>query len=478
MGMAREKKMAAAFLILLAFILQPGFCAWTQDLGIGVSDADGKPIADARIWITYQKDDPASYDGLLEGRTSSDGIFTATIANSVPLEFENRNITVEASTGGYSFDAQIFEAGGGPRTVMFVAKMQLEKYSIMVLQAGGAPSQGAIVQVGGSTATLITGADGRAEVYLPAGTSANGVATFGEYVGLFDTAAAGEGNEIVVQLGKKPDGQSEKTLLSVAFFSENNAPIGGEKAALDCDGSELAAYTDANGVAIFEISKSCEARAAISRNGYNYSFSFNATADGIPKRITFGTYQLLKIDAFESRLKEDGCHFLFAQVSDPRKNRPITVKIVRVVNGVESELPVTPEENGAYTAILCAAPGTIVKAYASNIYEAAEKTLEIEQAPPPKPPEPEAEPQKNTTAPPDDFKIKKVSADVEIEVVLVGIVLILCLLAVIALILNRKDSQLSKYFTESWGVLLGSILRPIIVYLRSLRKKEPPQQAG
>jgi hypothetical protein len=220
--------------------------------------------------------------------------------------------------------------------------------------------------------------------------------------------------------------------------------------------------------------------ASIAKNGYTYAFYFNFTADGSPKRVSFGLYPLLKIETFESMLDESGCHLIFAKVSDPRKNRPITVRIVRITSGTESELPMSSGENGTYSSKLCAGTGAVVKAYASNAYEAAEKMLVLEQAAPLPPPiEPEKPQVNDTPAPPkEEFQLKKVSSDWEPEVVLAGVGMIFVLVAIIALIVGRKDPRMSKYFVESWGVLLGSILRPIIVYLRSLKKKEPPRQQG
>lgn len=490
--MAGIGKFAIVFMLSLALLLPSGFCAWNQTINVKVADQNGLPVDGASIRITYQKANGITgNDGLAEGKTGEDGSYTATILNSVPSEYENRNIKVEASTYYWQGSAQELaaDAPGAPLQVSFTAPVALGKVTITVLRPNGRPASGASIFITGSDARKAADANGKAVLYLPVGTEVSGFASYGSDGDYFSSSGAATGadggREILVKLPPANGGTGGaqtpgSTLLTVTFVSANSTPVGGEKATFFYDGAESSAYTDANGAASTEVEKSGEVRASMRRNGYDYSFTFNVTADGKPKSETAALYPLLKIEYFESVQDGAGCYRLSAKVSDPRSDRPISVKMAQMQNGTQaSSLAVSLDENGMYSTRVCAGSDALVRAVASNAYESVEKTIMLSA---------QGQPAGNQTAQQNATRqpilpppIRPTSPTEGLEVVLVVIAVLVTLLGASALVLGRRNPEaaggVAKYFSHTYEIMLGSTVRPIVEYLRSLlRRREPPLQ--
>ncbi len=274
------------------------------------------------------------------------------------------------------------------------------------------------------------------------------------------------------------------TVLSVAFLSIDRAPLAGEKVTFTLGGKDVSAYTDANGMASVGVDASGEVVASVRKNDYNYSFIFNVDADGSPKSEIAALAPLLKIESFESAPDGHGCYSLSANVSDPRKNKPISIKMLQIeANGTQAgDIRVALDENSIYSGNVCAVPGMSVKVVASNAYETAEKTILLAEAAKPEPPAPAVTPppQNATAAPPAAMpKPMDISPLEMLSVALVGVVIFVMIIAASVLVLGRANPHaaggMAKYFSRTWGIFAGSAVRPIVEYLRSLiKKKEPP----
>ena len=279
--------------------------------------------------------------------------------------------------------------------------------------------------------------------------------------------------------------QSGSTMLSVKFMSADNTSLSGEKIVFSYGGTSVSTYTDAGGIASVNVDKGGEVLASVKKNDYNYSFAFQVAADGSPKSETAVLALLLKIEYFESAPDGPGCYKLSAKASDPRQNRPISIRMMQVKNDSTpaGEIRAAPDENGVYVGKVCTVPEMSVKVVASNLYETAEKTIALAQPAAPEPPVNVPQPP-TAAAPPLLPKPAVEPSPVEgLGAIFVGIVILVLVFGASLLILGRASPKsaggMAKYFSRTWGVLAGSAVRPIIEYLRSLiRKKEPPPIAS
>ena len=482
------RKLAAVFLLSIALLLPTGFCAWNQTVVVNVSDLNGLPLSGASILATYQKANGITGDdGLAEGYTGDDGIYTVNISNTVPAGMENRKIALNTSFGGWTGEQKTVEASadGSAIVVSFVAPVTLEKVTIIVLQPDGKAAAGATVYITGSPIKRTADSSGRAVVYMPEGGELSGFASYqseGDYfTSASATTGADGGKEILVRLPVQTGtgAAANKTAVSVKFISINNAPAAGEKVMFYADGVEVPSYTNALGIATVSVSGNGELRALLHMNDYDYGFSFNITADGSAKEETAVLAPLLKIEYFESKPDGPDCYILSAKVSDPRTSRPISIKIFPLQNGTPlSELPVSLDENGLYTVRVCAGANALVKAVASNAYETVEKTITLAYTPPPPPVQANAT--GNGTLLPIAQTVTPTSPIEGVGAAIIAIVLLIIVFGGAVMVLGKKSPDSAggtlKYFTHTWGTLMGSTVRPIIEYLHSLiKKKEPPR---
>ena len=482
------KKIALASVIFLALILQAGFCAWNQALIVSVADQNGVPVAGAGVKITYQKANGITgNDGLAEGKTGEDGSYSVTIANTVPAGMEDRRIKVTASAYDWQGEAKTVQAedGSEAKTVQFTAPFTLGKMTLVVLQPNGMPAPGASIYITGSEMKRTADALGKAVIYLPEGSVLSGFASYendGDYFSTSAATTADDGSrELVVKFPGKGTGAAASggTMLTVKFISTDGTALSGEKVVFSHGGADVSAYTDAGGRVSIDVGMDREILASVKKNDYNYLFAFNVTADGSPKNETAMLAPLLKIDYFESVSDGSGCYRLSAKASDPRLNKPISVKMALVANGSEpaSEIRTALDENGMYTGRVCAGQGISVKVVASNSYETAEKTISLSPAGMPEPP-----PQVNVPPPAPPTVLPKPVETSPVEglgAILVGIVMLVLIFGAAALMLGRQNPQaaggMARYFTHTWGMMAESTVRPIVEYLRSIfRKKEPP----
>ena len=279
----------------------------------------------------------------------------------------------------------------------------------------------------------------------------------------------------------------QSTMLSVKFISADNKTLSGEKIVFSYGGTIASAYTDAGGTASIAIDKSGEVVASVKKNDYNYSFVFSVTVGGSPKSETAVLAPLLKIDYFESKSDGPGCYMLSAKASDPRLNKPISVRMMQMKNDSTpaGSIRVALDENSMYTGRVCAGPEMSVKVIASNAYETVEKTISLARTDIVAPPAPvNASRPTNTTAyailPKPVVETSPVDG---LGAIFVGIVILVLIFGTAVIILGRTNPQaagvMAKYFSHAGGILAGSTVRPIIEYLRSLiRKKEPPPIAS
>jgi len=489
--MADSRRIALAALMFLALAASIGFCSYTQALSISVADQNGLPVSGASIRIAYQKANGITgNDGLIEGKTGEDGKYAATVANTVPKELEDPQIRVTASAYDWKGETKTVDGGSGNGTteVPFVAPFALGKLTIIVLQANGRPARGASIYITGSDVKRTADSSGKAVVYLPQGSELSGFASYGSEGDYFSSSAAisaGDGGrELVVKFPSTGAGGSApgSSMLTIKFISADGTALAGEKVTFTYDGTDISAYTDAGGMASIDVDKSGEVFASVKKNDYAYSFSFNVTADGSPQNGTAVLAPLLKIDYFESKPEGQGCYMLSAKASDPRLNKPISIRMVQVKNDSTpaGEVRVALGESGMYTGTVCTTPDMSVKVIASNAYETVEKTIALAQASVQEPPRP-VNVQPNATGPVVLPKPIVETSPVEgLGAILVGIVILALIFCAAALVLGRQNPQaaggVAKYFAHTWNVLGGSTVRPIVEYLRSLiRKKEPPQ---
>lgn len=477
---------AFAILAALLLLLPYASCEWTQPVDVSVQSSNGMPVSGATIRLIYQKANGiTSDDGREEGKTGEDGHYRITLENSVPAGLEKRQIEVFASMGGWQGKAQSFEAGEGTIEAKFTAPLELEKVSVIVLQSNGKAAQGASVYMSSGDVKKDTDSDGSAVFYLPAGTEIVGFVSYGSegeyFTGDSATQGAGGGKEIIVRLPKSggKDAYEGSATLSVTFLGLDGAPLSGEKVVFYYNGAETPTYTDARGAASIDYRGSGEATAILRKNDYDYLFSYNVTA-GQGASGTAVLYPLLKIDYLESVNEGDGCYKVSAKVSDPRANRPVYMKMVQVRDGKETELPVEIDENGFYTARLCASEGTLVKAVASNSYETSERTISVSYVPQPSQPAPDAQQNATSMVP---QPIRPTSPSEGLEVVFVLVVLLAVVFAGAVFVLGKNDPQAAggmfKYFTHGWGIVMASTVRPIVEYVRSiLKKREKPPPVG
>ena len=272
---------------------------------------------------------------------------------------------------------------------------------------------------------------------------------------------------------------SGATVLSVAFLSIDGTPLAGEKVSFSAGGADSTAYTDAAGVASISLTASGEVNASVKKNDYNYLFSYNVAADGIAKNVTAALLPLLRIDRFEAAPAGEGCYKLSAKASDPRTNRPITVKMEKLMpdGSPDGAVQLSIDDNGMYVGNVCTSAETRVAVTASNAYETTTRNLTIAPAAPPPvqlPPanitnktnetvkQPPFEPE--TSAPPSDV----------LGTAFIGIAILALAAFAAILIISRFNPGVAKYFGHTYEMMLGSLVRPINEYLRSVLGRRPP----
>ncbi|MFA6908095.1 MAG: hypothetical protein WC263_04690, partial [Candidatus Micrarchaeia archaeon] len=381
--MADTGKIALSALVFIALALQLGSCSWNQSLAISVADQAGMPVAGANIVIAYQQANGITGgDGLAEGTADENGTFMAAIGNTVPEGMEDTRIDITASAYGWEGETKAVQAGHSNATmaVRFVAPFTLGKMSVIVLQSNGKPAGGASVYITGSNVKRTADASGKALLYLPEGAEATGFASYGNEGDYFSTsgaiAAEGGGKELIVKFPKMGAAAAApgSTMLTVKFMLQNGTPLSGEKVVFSHGGADVSAYTDAGGAVSIDVGANGTVLASVRKNDYDYSFAFNVTADGRLKSETAVLAPLLKIDYFESRSDGAGCYRLSAKASDPRLNKPISLRMmqVRSDNTTAGEIRTELGEDGMRAGRVCAGDGMSVKAVASNAYETVE----------------------------------------------------------------------------------------------------------
>ncbi|MFA5930546.1 MAG: hypothetical protein WC861_06710 [Candidatus Micrarchaeia archaeon] len=272
--------------------------------------------------------------------------------------------------------------------------------------------------------------------------------------------------------------QPGSTVLSVAFTSIDGTPLAGEKVTFTLGGRSVSSYTDAGGVVSIGVDSSGEVLAYVKKNDYNYTFSFNVVADGIPKSEKAALAPLLRIEYFGAKSDGPSCYILSANASDPRQNRPISIRMLLVNNGgtPAGEIRVALDESYMYAGRVCAGADMSVKVIASNTYETVEKTIPLAQA--------EGQPQPPVAAPPQPPAAPPILPKPNVEpspieglgAILVGIAILAVVLGAAVMVLGRSSpaGNMAKSFSRAWGMVVGSSVRPIVEYLRSLVRKKPP----
>jgi len=520
---ADAKKIVVAAFLILALILHVGFCAWNQTLAVNVSNQNGVPVSGASVKIIYQKiNGITGNDGMLEGYTDDAGIYSANISNTVPVELESKKITVNVNTSQWAGEEKEVEANnaGVAITVRFVAPILLEKVAIIVLQPDGNEAPGASIYITDDPITRIADSTGRIIIYVAEGRYITGFASYQSEGNYFSSANAtigvDGGKEILVRLPAPPSEVEEKanrTNVSVRFIAMNNTPISGEKIVFYADGIEVPSYTDDAGIATIDVYETWELCAMLHKNDYDYFFSFNITADGIAKEEAAILFPLLKLEYFGSKPDGPGCYRLSAKVSDPRTNRQLSIKFIPLQEGSTlGELPISLDENNFYFARVCTDPDVLIRAVASNTYETVEETISLTHSPPLPPPLAQTNairkcmllpfPQENVTAngtmpptneTPSPAKVNATNPPLppppvappspkdEPNPVIVGIVILVVVMGAVVIVRSKNPNFVEivvNYFTHLTGNALGTAMRPILEYLRSIfRKNDPPSSS-
>ncbi|VVB99696.1 Bacterial Ig-like domain (group 1) [uncultured archaeon] len=378
---------AKLLLVLSLFILlaQPCFSLWNQSIGVYANDSAGAAVKGANVAIVFQNASAlADNDGLITGVTGADGHFYANLTNIVPPAYENRNYSVELSTYYWKGETKVASAGGsGAASFSFTVPFELRQLGVKVSDAEGIAVDGAHVYLENGTDVLQSGATGATGVALfsvPYGIPVAGYASYGGVSQIFNGSENGSAIDIYVQLPARiapPGGNaagSGGSVLTLTVMGKEGTRLPGQPVQFSYNGSNTTAYADSNGLVSYSINGSGNVSVASGRYEYVYREIYSVSGN-TSKTLLLG--HLLAINSFDKTPDGTGCYKLFVNVTDPRNNLPIDVRISRYGPAANLSLPIAPDENGLLVSRICITEDTQVKAVAVNKYDSAEAVLDL-----------------------------------------------------------------------------------------------------
>ena len=368
-----EKIMRCLLALLLLFALSAA--AWNQSMLVSAGDAAGQPVQGAELKIAYQKDSNASgSDGMVLGRTGSDGSFAASLSDSVSGAGENRRITITLWT--YYWEGQTRSVvAGQPEAgaVGFLVPYALERVYVSVTEPDGKPAAGAAVSIYGTSVEATAGSDGIAELVIPQGLSFSGFARLGGQSRLFTS------DEISISGGKKtvavalpaaqqaPGQPPARPIFRATLAGTAGLPLANQPLTFEEGGQNSSATTGQDGSVSFTMEKAGALKLRVLYHDYGYEFGYQVEAD---RNETIALRPQIRIDAFSSQ-KDGNCYNITASVSDPRPSLPIEVSVVGG-NGSRNPQQARLDQNGQFASRVCVAENTLVRVRASNKYESVE----------------------------------------------------------------------------------------------------------
>jgi len=375
-------------ILILLLLSQLGFSLWTQPLNISVSDQNGKPVEKAQVTIFYQKASQVSEnDGVLTGETNADGYFSAVISNRVPAATASKNIQVRVSTNYWAGETRKLVANETEKKQLrFTVPFKLEDVYVRVLSSRQLPVKGANVVISGKVPLRkATGTDGKARFFFPSNFTFSGFASYSNASKTFASkeVKSADGRKTIDVTLPPLEGEilgsvagTGKNSLGVAFLGFNDTALPDLKVLFEFDGKNYSVYTDQDGVAGFLSDKTGILNATIREYDYDFEYALNFSAGNNTTAVS--AYHLLKVVSFNAAPDGDNCFRLLSNVSDPRPNISIRVKIFRY-DGPQNVtlLKVNTTQSGLYYSDLCIRMDTPVRLTASNKYDVAEASLNL-----------------------------------------------------------------------------------------------------
>ncbi|MCX8196983.1 MAG: hypothetical protein N3G80_01565 [Candidatus Micrarchaeota archaeon] len=382
--------MRFAFLFALVALLPLSFCLWTAQINITVADLAGRPVDKAQVSVVYQKASQVSEtDGLVSGETNQNGIFTAFLSNRVPEQAASRNIQVRVSTIYWQGETKKLTINESDiRPIRFVVPFRLEEFYVKVVSSKDEPVRGADVVISGKIPIKKqTGLDGRTRFFFPQNFSFAGYVVYMNSSIQFNSSAIKQIENKSTIVVKLPAFEGEtigsvagsgKMNFSFSLLGLNGSALAERKVLLSFDGKNYTVYTDEDGAALFFYDKEGQLNLTVREYEHDYSFSFNLSNQTNATEIKL--YPLLKIvRSGATPQKQVNCFTLFANVSDPRKNLSLRVRMLPQQGGqkASSVLKVNNTSSDFFVSEYCITSDTVIKIVASNKYESAEAFVNL-----------------------------------------------------------------------------------------------------
>ncbi len=384
--------MLIALLLMTLFV--PVFSVWSQRILVSVTGLDGQPVVGALVGITYQKDNSLSQsDGLISGKTGSNGTFEAELANSVPMDYQNRNVLVNVSTFFWAGEKRsVLADSPNVKKVAFAAPFSVEFVTVRVLDSRNEPVNGAEVKMDGENAGRLTGSTGEWVVQVPVGSEFGGIASYGNASARFNSSQASQKViTVALQLLSEGNGTAANG-FSVQIEDSTGKPVAEQElnVSFAAENREIKVYnlkTDTGGNALLMYDGNGTLNVSFRLNEHEYAYQFNVSGS---ERRKIALEPLLKISSFEKETLPSNRYKLYANVTDLRTSIPIEVKMV-LAGRANRSLAVQATEPGVFTSSICVDSSSQAQALASDRYETAESALlnltyAVPYTPPPLPP--------------------------------------------------------------------------------------------
>jgi len=352
-----------------------------------VVDAAGNPVENADVSFSYQLSKSFSdSDGQLSGKTNLSGTYFANLTNVVGEGIENRLIRISISHY-YGGNITINEtAGSDPaevKQIVYVVPFSVATLEVKVASANGTPIRGASVYLEGLGVKKYTDASGIAAFQVARGRAASGAVTYEGKA--YPFSASGNGSmlaaSVVVPEEVAIAEPGVAASLALQFVWEDGAPLAGLPVKFSYMGQGYPTQTDSGGMASFSTPQpGSEVNVTFTKNEIDYALSY-LLANNRSETVKLGPS--LKINSFYAVSQDENCFRLVANVSDPRAQLPIQVKMVKITPYANSTLPVSIEEGGVFSSSLCISYSVKAKFFVWNKYDFRESDiLELKYSPP------------------------------------------------------------------------------------------------
>ncbi len=381
--------LSALFLLVSA---QPLFSLWSQGANVSVVDTAGMPVKYADVLITYQKSVPfGAPDGRVQGRTGDDGSFYAVLSNSVPSGKENRTYAINVSTYYWKGSITQFEADNSEeRNLQIPIPFELESVQVRAVPFDGLPP-GAQATIYGTDVSEPFNASGVAVLRVPMGLKFSGYVVADGFSKLFSSDNAPvdkDGHrtiDVLLSGGSQPSGgqgdipaSAQRITAQVAFFGPDGTPFANQPVNYFYRGKQQTAMTGADGVAGFDGFAGFPINISVVADEYEYDTLY------VPNESGLGTIRiprLLTITAFPPVQEGGNCYRVIANVSDPRKQLPLTVSFTSS-DPSSPNLTSSTDESGMFFTHTCIGQDTTVTISASNKYDSAQAAANLTYAAP------------------------------------------------------------------------------------------------